>query len=120
MRHSLTLSAVAALLLAGPPGRAADIDFARDVRPILARHCFKCHGPDEGARKAKLRLDLRETATGEARSGRRAVVPGKPDESEAIRRISSAERDVMPPASAKLPLSEADKKTLTAWVAAGA
>ena len=46
------------------------IDFTRDVRPILSRHCFKCHGPDEKVRKAKLRLDMRAAATGEAKWAR--------------------------------------------------
>ncbi len=44
---------------------AASVDFARDVRPILSQHCFKCHGPDDKARKAKLRLDLRSGIAGE-------------------------------------------------------
>ena len=61
MRTRLPLAAVAVLI---PPvvARAADPDFTRDVRPILSQHCFKCHGPDETARKAKLRLDTREAA----------------------------------------------------------
>ena len=59
---------------------AADPDFARDVRPILARHCFKCHGPDDKARKAKLRLDDRDAAVA---AGARSS-PGKPDESELV------------------------------------
>src|SRR5262249_36155444 len=120
MRHTLTFSAVALLLGAASGASAADIDFARAVRPVLARHCFKCHGPDETARKARLRLDVRETATAEARSGRRAIVPGKPDESEAVRRIFSTDGDVMPPPAANRPLSDADRQTLRAWVAAGA
>jgi len=66
---------------------AGDADFQRQVRPILSRHCFKCHGPDDNARKAGLRLYLRDGATGPAKSGKRAVVPGKPEESELARRI---------------------------------
>jgi hypothetical protein len=49
----------------GEPGRAADsraVSYLRDVRPILSQHCFQCHGPDEAARKGKLRLDLKESA----------------------------------------------------------
>jgi hypothetical protein len=101
--------------------RGEDIDFSRDVRPILARHCFKCHGPDDKARKAKLRLDLRETAVKGGKSGERAIVPGKADESELMRRISSTEEtEVMPPPAAKNPLSDKDKQTLKRWIAAGA
>src|SRR5258708_35660355 len=69
---------VALLLLASTgPLRAAGPDFARDVRPILSQFCFKCHGPDEKARKARLRLDDRPTML-----KRGVFVPGKPDESE--------------------------------------
>jgi hypothetical protein len=108
----------AALLRAAP---ADETLFTSQVRPILSRHCFKCHGPDDGARKAKLRLDLREAAVRPGRSGKRVIVPGKPDESELIRRILAAEDDgVMPPPSTKNPLSEEEKQTLRRWVAAGA
>src|SRR5437588_7109229 len=93
------------LLWHGQPVRSAPVDFTREVRPILSRHCFKCHGPDDKARKAKLRLDVRESAIGEAKSGGRPIVPGKPDESELIRRIFAAEdSDPIPPPSTKHPV----------------
>ena len=63
---------------------AEKVDFARDVRPILSNRCFKCHGPDEGARKGKLRLDDREAALGEGKSGEIAIVPGKAADSELV------------------------------------
>jgi hypothetical protein len=101
--------------------RGQDVDFSRNVRPILARHCFKCHGPDDKARKGKLRLDLREAAIKGGKSGKSAVVPGKPDESEMLRRIlSSEESEGMPPPSAKNPVSDSDKQMLRRWIAAGA
>src|SRR5438309_1620848 len=68
------LTAVGAILVLTAAGRAADppVDFARDVRPILAQHCWTCHGPDEKARQAKLRLDVRDEAV------KKAIVPGNP------------------------------------------
>ncbi len=110
------------VLLAAPCARAAEgPDVFNDrVRPILARHCFKCHGPDDKARKARLRLDVREQALKPAKSGKPAIVPGKPDQSELVRRIFADEDEVMPPAHAKNPLTEADRQTLRRWVADGA
>lgn len=97
------------------------IDFTRDVRPILAGTCFKCHGPDAKARKGKLRLDGRESALKGGRSGQPAIVPGKPNESEAIRRLfAEADSERMPPPSAKLPLSDLRRDILKRWVAEGA
>jgi hypothetical protein len=103
------------------PHKARQVDFNEQVRPILAGHCFKCHGPDEKARKANLRLDVADEALEPAGSGERPIVPGRPDESELIRRIFAedpAER--MPPPEAKLPLSESDRQILKQWVAEGA
>jgi len=96
-------------------------DFTSDVRPLLSRNCFKCHGPDDAARKSKLRLDLRETALKPAKSGAVAIVPGKADSSELVKRISSTDPDeVMPPPSTKKQLTSAEKDILTRWIAAGA
>ena len=96
-------------------------DFTRDVRPLLSRNCFKCHGPDDGSRKSKLRLDVREAATQPAKSGEVAIVPGKPEQSELVKRIFSADADeVMPPPSTKNQLTAAEKETLKRWIAAGA
>lgn len=101
---------------------AADkVDFLRDVRPILSGYCFKCHGPDDEARKAKLRLDIRDAALKPAKSGERAIVPGKPDQSELVARIfTDNEDDVMPPTATKHPLSPAQKEILKRWIAGGA
>ncbi|MBX9789133.1 MAG: PSD1 and planctomycete cytochrome C domain-containing protein [Pirellulales bacterium] len=102
--------------------RAADsFQYNRDVRPILSAHCFKCHGPDDATREADLRFDQREVAIGPAASGTAAIVPGKPDESELIKRISSDDHELlMPPPAANKPLSDAQKQTLRDWIAAGA
>src|SRR5688500_8895708 len=96
--------AAAGLLLIGCTvvrARAADtgtIDFGRDILPILSQNCFLCHGPDEGTREAKLRLDTREGVFRE-RNDITIVVPGHPDQSELILRITSKDPDeAMPPA----------------------
>jgi mono/diheme cytochrome c family protein len=107
--------------VSGSAARAADVDFTRDVRPILSRHCFKCHGPDDKARKAGLRLDTPEAAVKPAESGIAAIIPGKPADSELVVRIDSTDpNEVMPPPHTKNPLTESQKQILKQWVAAGA
>ncbi len=99
-----------------PPAKPA-IDFTRQVRPILAENCFACHGPDDKARKAKLRLDTKEGALGHAG----AIVPGKPDESELIARVTSKEADqVMPPPKSGKKLTAEQIALLRKWIDAGA
>ena len=66
-----------------------NVQFNRDVRPILSDNCFVCHGPDAGKAKGNLRLDLRESALKPAESKEIAIVPGKPEASELIKRINS-------------------------------
>src|SRR5262245_52276285 len=73
--------------------QAATVDFAREIRPILAQHCWRCHGPDEKSRQAKLRLDQRDSAVSAM-----AIVPGDPEASALIARIESDDESVqMPP-----------------------
>ncbi|QOV88682.1 PSD1 and planctomycete cytochrome C domain-containing protein [Humisphaera borealis] len=94
--------------------------FGRDILPILSESCFSCHGPDEKHRKADLRLDLQEPATA-LKDGVAAIVPGKPDASELIRRITSTDPDeVMPPAKSRKGLTPAQVATFKKWIAAGA
>ena len=110
-----------ALLYIACTSAAHAVDFNRDVRPVLAQQCFTCHGMDDHARKGKLRLDLSESAHGKGKSGEIAIVPGKPDASEVIKRILSTDEDeVMPPPHTKKVMSEKDKATLKAWIAEGA
>ncbi len=98
------------------PPSAEPILYNRDIRPILSDNCFYCHGPDKNKRKAKLRLDEREVAI-----EKKAIVPGKPEESELIKRINSRDSDeLMPPAEAHKTLSAAQKDTLKRWIAQGA
>jgi hypothetical protein len=112
------------LLLFAAPLDAAEtetVDFSKDVRPILSNRCFKCHGPDEGTREGGLRLDLRESALGAGESGKIAIVPGRPDESELIQRLSHPDPDqIMPPASAKMEMPETEREVLRRWIAQGA
>src|SRR5207249_6751533 len=78
--------------------QAGKVDFNRDIRPIMADTCFRCHGFDPKARKAQLRLDVREEALKPAKSGAVPIVPGQPEKSEVIRRIfTNDEDDRMPP-----------------------
>jgi hypothetical protein len=109
-------------LLAVPLATLAEgPDFNREVRPILSNYCFKCHGPDDKTRKAKLRFDVRESSLREAESGIKVIAPGKPDESETVARIFSKDPDeVMPPPSMKKDLNEAQRDILKRWIAAGA
>src|SRR4051794_32221814 len=97
------------LLLFAVPLSAADIDFNRDVRPILSDRCFKCHGP--AVQKKKVRLDSLDHATKTD-----AIVPGKPAESGVVERITAKGEKRMPPADAGPPLTVAQIKTLTAWI----
>ena len=96
------------------------IDFQKDVRPILANHCFACHGFDDKGRQAELRLDREADALDPNRSAR-TIVPGAPQESELIDRIFSEDPDsVMPPASTNKPLTTSQKEILSRWIAQGA
>jgi hypothetical protein len=98
-----------------------DLDFNRDIRPILADNCFKCHGPDKGARKAGLRFDVRSEALKPAESGAVPIVPGQADQSELVRRIFTEDRDdVMPPPDSHRSLSIAQRDLLKRWIAEGA
>lgn len=103
-------------------GRLDPIRFGRDVRPILSDRCFVCHGPDEGTRKADLRLDLFTGATRERPEGPPAIVPGDADASELWRRITSDDPDVRmpPPDSNKRPLSDDEREAIRLWIEAGA
>lgn len=101
--------------------RSAEPDFQRDIRPLLSDACFRCHGPDDQARKGKLRLDTREHALKGGKSGEPAFVPGKPDAGEAIRRILSSDpKTMMPPPKVGKKLTALQIELLKRWIAAGA
>ncbi|MES2461574.1 MAG: PSD1 and planctomycete cytochrome C domain-containing protein, partial [Armatimonadota bacterium] len=95
-------------------------DFNREVRPILANHCYQCHGPDEKNRMAGLRLDIYPGAIARLAGGTHAVLPGNLKSSELLRRIAARDERQMPPAAVNKPLSERQKQILSRWVLSGA
>ena len=111
--------------LAGPTSaaesaQARPVDFNREIRPILSAHCFACHGPDAAERKAELRLDTKAGALADL-GGHFALAPGKADESELVRRISSSDpNEVMPPATSGKKLTADQIALLRRWVVEGA
>ncbi len=97
------------------------VDFARQIRPLLAEKCFACHGPDEAQRKADLRLDTREGLFAELDSDEFAVVPGEPDQSLVYTRlITSRKSRRMPPPRLKKDLSPEEIELVRRWIAEGA
>ncbi len=96
------------------------IEYNREIRPLLSENCFTCHGADSAARKAKLRLDKFEDATATHEDSPAAIVPGKPDQSEMIRRIFDPGDDLMPPEKSHKELTLKQKNLLKRWVAEGA
>jgi hypothetical protein len=122
MRASLIVLLFASAVHAQTPAaQKHSIDFNRDIRPILSDACFSCHGPDEQQRKGKLRLDLREGATGKARSGAHAIVPGNFADSELLKRIlTDNASEKMPPPKTKKVITEAQIDLLKKWIAEGA
>ncbi|MBP7949142.1 MAG: PSD1 domain-containing protein [Verrucomicrobiales bacterium] len=95
-------------------------EYNRDVRPILADSCFRCHGFDKNKRKADLRLDVRDAALAET-DGIRPIVPGKPEESEIWKRLHLEDpEEVMPPPEEARQVSKREKEVLRRWIAQGA
>ncbi len=114
--RSSLLTLTVALCAASYARGDASIEYNRDIRPILAENCFACHGPDSASRKADLRLDKREAAVEMG-----AIEPGKPDESELIGRVLSAnKKEMMPPPATKKALTAEQKDLLKRWIAGGA
>ena len=121
-RRRFAAQALCGMLLAAAPSAGAEDapSFNQDIRPILSENCFLCHGPDKASRKAKLRLDELGSALAD-REGIRAIAPGKPEQSELIRRIYVDDlEDRMPPENSGRSLKDAEKAMLKAWIASGA
>lgn len=102
------------------PVTAEELNFNRDVRPILSDKCFGCHGPSSD-RKANLRLDTFEGATDTTRKGGAVIVAGDPDASSFVERILSLDPDdMMPPPESHKTISDAERDVLVRWVREGA
>ena len=116
-----TLCGVAwCLSIAGYLRAEAPVDFNRDIRSVISNTCFRCHGPDEAERQADLRLDTRDGALADL-GGHAALVPGKPDESEILARITSTDPEVMmPPPGAGKRLGPHEVELFRRWIAEGA
>ena len=106
-----------ALLAFVATGLGASVDFLREVEPILVKRCSECHGPDQ--QKGGLRLDSRAEALKGGKSGKAAIVPGKADESEFIRRVVTTDKDDVMPAKGDR-LTAEQIATLRAWINEGA
>jgi mono/diheme cytochrome c family protein len=92
------------------------VDYGRDIRPILSENCFYCHGQDASHRKGKLRLD-----TLDGQRAKEVVIPGKPNDSELIKRITTKDPDEqMPPPDSNRHLSDAQRELLRKWITQGA
>ena len=118
MKHLSTILVLA--IFPGALSQAAEIDFGRDIRPILSKNCYFCHGPDEHERKAGLRLDSYEGATAD-NDGVRAIDPDDLENSEFLYRITTDDPDeIMPTPKSHKKLTTAEIELLTRWVKAGA
>lgn len=127
----IILSGVLSVLGCGPdlPGDVAEeyarlpqyIDYNFHIKPILSDRCYACHGPDELARKADLRLDLESAAKAKLSSGHYALSGGRLQNSTVYHRIVSTDESyMMPPPESKLELSSREKAMLVKWIRQGA
>ena len=117
----LSSIALMALLPAFLARAAEPVNYNREIQPLLAEHCFHCHGKDESGRKGKLRLDDRELALKGGKEDGPAIVPGQPDKSPLLTRILSHDKDeVMPPPKENKPVKSEDVEKLRRWIAEGA
>ena len=115
LRSAAVLALPCLVQAAGPP------DFQKQIRPILSDKCFACHGPDANKVKGGLRLDVPDVPFQTLKSGKHALVAGKPNESELLRRITATDpEEVMPPAKTGKPITKEEADLLRRWIADGA
>lgn len=120
---SLAIFLLLATVIDRPATAADEIDFNRDIKPILSNQCFFCHGPDEAERQGGidgLRIDTREGAIADL-GGHVAIAPGDVQASTLIDRVTSTDdSDRMPPPGSGRPLTAAEVDLLRRWIAQGA
>ncbi len=119
----VVFASLSAIRAGDPPNThgSAQHDLSQYVRSILSNRCFACHGPDEAERQAGLRLDEASSMLSPADSGERPVIPGKPEQSELLRRIVTGDEDErMPPADFGQRLLPAEVKAIEVWISQGA
>ncbi|MFN9412818.1 MAG: PSD1 and planctomycete cytochrome C domain-containing protein [Pirellula sp.] len=97
---------------------SADIDFSRDIKPLLAEHCLKCHGPDKA--EGGLDLSRRESAIAKTESGEFAIVSSNPEHSTLLRRVSSQDPDERMPPPEEKTLDAKQIALLRTWIEKGA
>ncbi len=116
----IPLATIVVLSLSGVATSDEPVSFSRQIRPLLAAKCLACHGPDDEHRAAELRLDQSESAF-EDRGDYAAIVPGHPEKSAMVARMTSAdEAERMPPVDSGKQLTPAEIELLTRWIAEGA
>jgi hypothetical protein len=99
----------------------AAVDFDREIQPLLADRCFKCHGPDAKQRKAGLRLDQPDSLLEIRTDGGALIAPGQADQSELIKRIRNVDtEDLMPPPNSGLSLTAPERELFRQWIQEGA
>lgn len=120
-RTFVAVAAFAGLCVAGAARADEKVGYNAQVRSILSDNCFYCHGPDKNHRNGKFRLDDRDAALEGGKSGEPAIVPGKPEGSELVKRITSTDADdLMPPPDSHKTLTAEQKEILKRWIAQGA
>jgi hypothetical protein len=118
---TVVLGSVGRLVFADDASKPNKVDFIREVRPILAKNCFACHGPDESKRAKDLRLDHRESAIKPLKSGDAAIVPGDPESSALYLRITEEDETLrMPPKKVGGRLNKSEIEVLQRWLEQGA
>jgi len=117
---ALAAASLVAALASGPVYAADKIDFNTQIRPLLSNSCTACHGPDAETRESGLRVDTFDGATTDL-GGYAAIVPGDPDKSELIRRISTSDKDdLMPPKGKGRRFNPEEVALIRKWIEQGA
>ncbi len=118
--------AICACFIHAPPSshaadkKSAEVNFIRDIKPLLAANCYQCHGPDEKKRKGDLRLDRRADAFRET-DGERLIAAGNAAKSEFFRRLATNDKsERMPPAKSGRKLSTEQIELFKRWIDQGA